>query len=1364
MKKQNYFIGLDIGTNSVGYAVADEQYTLCKFKGEPMWGVTLFDEASSAVARRGFRSARRRLDRRQQRVRLVQALFAKEIAPIDEGFFKRIKASYLYPETEADKVRIFDTYEMQKEYTTRYPTIHHLIVELIKDPAPHDARLVYLACAWLVAHRGHFLFEVDQAHIDEVTDFKAVYQELADFIRRDNFPLPWDPALDLDAVADALKAKKPIKQKMKALGEALFGEGRPIPKQIDAEHEFHYEQVIRLLCGGKVDLKTLFGKDAYADLEERSVALSFDDEKLESVLQSIGDDEALIRHLKRIYDWSVLADVLKAHGSISEAKVAVYEQHQKDLKTLKYFIKKYLPGQYSNVFRSSSVEGNYVTYIGKALSLDQKKRIGSSSREEFCKYICALLANASVDEADREQYGQILSRLKINDFMPKQVDGDNRVIPYQLYLREMEQILQNAKAYLPTLCECDADGLTGAEKLLSVFRFRVPYYVGPLKEKGASKYNHWMVRRAQGTIYPWNFEDKVDLDQSEANFIARMTNSCTYLPGEDVLPKNSLIYCAFEVLNEINNIKINGEPISVEVKQALYNEVFLRHQRVTPKHIQSYLISNGVMRPTDSLSGLDDTVRSSLKPYLQFRKLVDCGTLSYSEVEQIINRATYSEDRTRFSAWLKANYAQLSTEDVQYIASLKLKDFGRLSKKLLCEVGSVDPTTGEYATILRTMWETNHNFMELLSGAFGFQASIDAIVKEYYDCNPRSISERLDEMRISNAVKRPIIRTLDILKDVVKVQGHAPEKIFIEMARGATEEQKGKRTSTRLKQLQDLYAKVKDEDIRELQAQLDGLGDSAHNQLQSDKLFLYFIQLGKCLYTNQTIDLASVLSGDGAYNIEHIYPRSCVKDDSVINNEILVDSKANGDKGDRYPIDPAIQSRMRGYWNYLHEHGLISTEKLKRLTRTTPFTEAEKMDFVNRQLVETRQSTKAVAMLLKELYPDTEIVYVKAGLVSDFRQQFDLLKSRAVNDLHHAKDAYLNLVVGNVWSAKFNRQFWREQENHNANPKEVFTHRVVCHGKIAWNGAPDKDRVLQIVKKNAVHMTMYSYYKHSGQNGGFFDQNPLPAKEGKLIPLKKDRPTNRYGGYDSPTVSGFVLARYTLGKRAEVSLVPLKLIDMERFLKDPAFASAYIARELGEKAKDIEFPFPNRILKIYSMLSLDGVRFCIRGKASTNAIGLMNLTPFLVAPEMEAYIKAVQSLYEKHKKNESLVYDPRFDRVSKEKNEQLYAEYQNKLSVYPYNKLPSAEGLLKKLRDKADVFATLDVFQQCNVLLQLQGLFGRAKQADLSDLKEGKNMGLLRLSLQLSNWKKSYTDVRLIDRSASGLFEKRSDINLLDLL
>ena len=35
----DYYAGFDIGTDSVGYAVADTDYNLCKFKGNAMWTV-----------------------------------------------------------------------------------------------------------------------------------------------------------------------------------------------------------------------------------------------------------------------------------------------------------------------------------------------------------------------------------------------------------------------------------------------------------------------------------------------------------------------------------------------------------------------------------------------------------------------------------------------------------------------------------------------------------------------------------------------------------------------------------------------------------------------------------------------------------------------------------------------------------------------------------------------------------------------------------------------------------------------------------------------------------------------------------------------------------------------------------------------------------------------------------------------------------------------------------------------------------------------------------------------------------------------------------------------------------------------------
>ena len=96
-EEKNYFLGIDMGTDSIGYAVTDtsSNYRLLKHNGEPMWGVTLFDKANLNDERRAFRTNRRRTDRRQQRVRLVQEIFAHEIGNVDPGFFRRIEESAL---------------------------------------------------------------------------------------------------------------------------------------------------------------------------------------------------------------------------------------------------------------------------------------------------------------------------------------------------------------------------------------------------------------------------------------------------------------------------------------------------------------------------------------------------------------------------------------------------------------------------------------------------------------------------------------------------------------------------------------------------------------------------------------------------------------------------------------------------------------------------------------------------------------------------------------------------------------------------------------------------------------------------------------------------------------------------------------------------------------------------------------------------------------------------------------------------------------------------------------------------------------------------------------------------------------------
>ena len=224
-----------------------------------------------------------------------------------------------------------------------------------------------------------------------------------------------------------------------------------------------------------------------------------------------------------------------------------------------------------------------------------------------------------------------------------------------------------------------------------------------------------------------------------------------------------------------------------------------------------------------------------------------------------------------------------------------------------------------------------------------------------------------------------------------------------------------KRTVSRKNQLLNLYRQMKNEESKYWEDEIEKRDEK---DFRSIKLYLYFTQMGKCMYTGEAIDL-SALNDATVYDRDHIYPQSKIKDDSL-DNLVLVKRIENAKKSDGV-LSPEIQNRMSRYWKCLKDRGLISDKKYERLMRNVPFSDEELAGFINRQLVETSQSAKIVSDIFKEVFSDSTLVYVKAGIVSDFRKDEKLLnmvKVRSLNDYHHAKDAYLNIVVGNVYFEK----------------------------------------------------------------------------------------------------------------------------------------------------------------------------------------------------------------------------------------------------------------------------------------------------------------------------------------------------------
>ena len=610
---KGYYVGLDMGTGSVGWAVTDESYQIFRRHGKAMWGVRLFESAKTAEERRMFRTGRRRLDRRGWRIEILQEIFAEEISRVDPGFFLRMKESKYYPEDKRDiqgncpelpYTLFVDKTFTDKDFHKKYPTIYHLRKMLMETEDTPDMRLVYLALHHMMKHRGHFLLSGD---ISQVTEFKNTFNQFIENIRNEG--MDFEIELDESAVQmieETLKDKNLTRSAKKA----------KLVKGLNAKN-VRDKAFLTLLSGGTVKLSDLFGMEELNEGERPKI--SFADNRYEEyaavVEMELGELYYIVESAKAVYDWAILSDILGGSTSVSDAKVRAYEKHKADLKYLKAVVKEYFPKEvYNAVFVESSDKlNNYPAYIGmtkkngKKVSLEGKR----CSREEFMDF---LKKNIVVKLPDEETKMYLQSELEKDSFLPKQVNKDNGVIPYQVHKYELKKILDNLGDKIPFLKE-------NAEKIEKLFSFRIPYYVGPLRTgNGENSKFAWAERKSTEKIYPWNFENVIDVEQSAENFIRRMTNKCTYLIGEDVLPKDSLLYSKFMVLNELNNLRLDGQKISVELKQKIYRDVFCRSRKVTQKKLKSYLIREGIAGKNVELTGIDGNFKGSLTAYHDFKE------------------------------------------------------------------------------------------------------------------------------------------------------------------------------------------------------------------------------------------------------------------------------------------------------------------------------------------------------------------------------------------------------------------------------------------------------------------------------------------------------------------------------------------------------------------------------------------------------------------------------------------------------------------------------------------------------------------------------------------------------------------------
>ncbi|PSM53009.1 CRISPR/Cas system-associated RNA-guided endonuclease Cas9 [Campylobacter blaseri] len=1330
LDKKSYYLGLDIGTNSIGWAVSDEFYNILKIKGQKTWGVRLFDDAMPAAERRGFRSSRRRGDRVKWRLGLLRNLFSSEIDEVDNKFFKRLEDSKFFADDKGENQTntLFNDIKFKdRDFHKKYNSIYHLRYDLITKDEKFDLRLVYLAIHHIVKKRGHFLFD------GEIGDNKNNFSELTQNLI--------DELLALDINVDFLdNFQEVLKDESLRLGDkkAKLKEIITVSSEKFDEKKV-LTQIVNLLCG-KGNLKIFFPESEEKKIEISLLSDSFD-ENFDNLLAKFGEDANFIKPLKDIFDYILLQKIMKDSSTISESKIKSYKKHKKDLKKLKDLIlNEYGKDKFNEVFKSSTKD-NYPAYVGHFKTKKLKDEHKKTTKDDFYAYIKKI-----INKSDSQIVKTIKDDIELGNFLPRLIDG-NSVIPHQIHKSELIKIIDNQTKFYPFLKDIK-------DKIISIFEFRIPFYVGPLndyhKDKGG---NAWIVKNSNEKIYPWNFDKVVNIKQSAQNFITKMTNKCSYLLGEDVLPKNSLLFSKYCVLNELNNLKVNDEDISVELKKELYENLFKKQKSVSKSSIKKHLINNGYYDKNLIIEGVDDKLTSNLKSYIELKEIVG-NSLSDEEKEEIIKYiALFGYDKKMLKSYILDISPSLDEKTLDRLCTLKYSGFGSLSKKLLVGIKSNDKT------LIQILEDTNKNLMQLVSDEF--KNEIEKHNNEYKKQNNLldvGLSYGLlDNLYVGPSVKRGIWQSLRLIDEIISAFKYPPKKIFIEMAR---EEGRKERTKSRKDQLLELYKSIKKDGVKEFGIEFDkvktNLEKEEQSRLNSKKLYLYYMQFGKDIYAGNNIDI-SKLFDENIYDIDHIIPRSIKKDDSF-DNLVLTNKISNKDKTDVFPVSFEVQNKMRSFWKMLKDKGLMSSKKLHSLTRTTPLSEDEKAEFIARQLVETRQSTKAVATLLKDLYKNSEIVYVKAGIVSEFRQKFDLIKCRDLNDLHHAKDAYLNIAVGNAYNVKFTknpRNFFKKYKGEHYNLKiEKLLERDIIRGQeFGW----DAKKSIKIVKDTMINKNPYLVtYMSYEANGGLFNQQPVKAKEG-LIPLKADprlKNTSRYGGYNGKSMAYFFIFEYKKGKNRQLRIDTIPIYLKKDIENGKLTLKEYCQNNLGFEDVVIKLP---KLLK-NSLIKVDGYLMKMTGN-NEDKILCRNAVQLILNSKEELLLKKVLKIVDKINeakrfKKEYFINKYQFDIEDKELLE-LYDRLTKKHETAYKNK-PASQ--IETLKDGREKFISLSLEDKCLLLSELLKLFDTtAQNANLSLIGGSPNAGSVKFVKNLSD-NKTY---KIIFESISGFYKKEIDLNKL---
>lgn len=582
------------------------------------------------------------------------------------------------------------------------------------------------------------------------------------------------------------------------------------------------------------------------------------------------------------------------------------------------------------------------------------------------------MLNFNAKELSKGKYICEIQMERLNDC--GKIHGHENNFRTDDYVKEVKQILSNQ----------DLDEKL-KDTIVQIISRRRAYYEGPGSEISPTPYGRFI---------------EVDGHIEVIDLIEKMRGKCSLFEEEFRAPKLSVTAELFNFLNDLNNLSINGDKISLEQKSDVL-AIASKKMGITPKQIAKCLEVQEEDISGFRIDNKDKNIVTEFKGYKKLKKVLDkyYKEISLKDYEmldfvaEILTKKKGMEERKLALHDSKYNFSEDCLEELSTMVGFTA--YHSLSFKAM-------------RLLNEELYKTDMNQMQLIHM---MHLKEDSDVK----LKGKKQVEIDDESILSPVARRAQRETFKVINALRRRYGEF-DSIVIEMTRDKNSDDRKKRIRDKQKALGNLNKEV-DKLLKDADKDPERV-----NAKTKSKIRLYLQQDGKSAYTLQPLDLSRLIQDEHYTEIDHIIPISISLDDSQ-NNKVLALHSENQVKGNLTPLQAFDLGKFNNmgktkaeYISFVKSNKNWSRAKKANLLNEEDITKYSVMkDFINRNLVDTSYACRVVLNTLSEYFKangiDTKVHTVRGRLTDLFRRRVHFDKDRDEDYLHHAMDA---LIVASI--------------------------------------------------------------------------------------------------------------------------------------------------------------------------------------------------------------------------------------------------------------------------------------------------------------------------------------------------------------